>query len=182
MMMRNMQTMTMDTTEGMDREMFSELAKEHHRELLVYARALTREDTLSRDIVQDSFVVAWRNKEKFDQDRDFATWMRGIVKNKWRESLRKNQRLVTLEDDILESMDAEMRDWQSMRNDGGPTVFMRLEDCLTKLPASMLEAVKSFYYDGNSSDEVAQILEVGSSTVRKRLERARSGLKECLGK
>lgn len=166
----------------MEREEFSELAIAHHRELLVYARALTKEDATSRDIVQDSFIAAWRNKEKFDITKDFATWMRGIVRNKWRESLRKNKRLVLLEDEVLESIDSEMNDWQSARNDGGPSVFMKLEQCLAKLPASMLIAVKSFYYEGNSSDEVASLLKVGSSTVRKRLERARSGLKECLSK
>jgi len=166
----------------MKREEFSELAKVHHSELLVYARALTREGATSRDIVQDSFVAAWRNKDKFDITKDFATWMRGIVRNKWRESLRKNKRLIPLEDDVLESIDAEMGDWQSARNDGGPSVFMKLELCLAKLPASMLEAVKSFYYEENSSDEVASLLNIGSATVRKRLERARSGLKECLSK
>ncbi len=166
----------------MEREEFSELAEVHHRELLVYARALTREDATSRDIVQDSFVAAWHNKDKFDITKDFATWMRGIVRNKWRDSLRKNKRLVPLEDEILETIDAEMGDWQTARSDGGPSVFMKLEQCLAKLPVSMLEAVKSFYYEGNSSDEVASILNVGSSTVRKRLERARSGLKECLNK
>lgn len=166
----------------MEREEFSELVRIHHSELLVYARAMTKEDATSRDIVQDSFVSAWRNKDKFDITRDFATWMRGIVRNKWRESLRKNKRLVPLEDDVLESIDAEMGSWQSARNDGGPSVFLKLEQCLAKLPASMLEAVKSFYYEGNSSDEVANLLNVGSATVRKRLERARSGLKECLNK
>jgi len=177
MMMKIVQNNTI-----MEREEFSELAEVHHRELLVYARSLTKEDSTSRDIVQDSFVAAWRNKDKFDITKDFATWMRGIVRNKWREALRKNKRLVSLEDDVLESIDAEMGDWQSARNDGGPSVFMKLEQCLAKLPVSMLEAVKSFYYEGNSSDEVASLLNIGSATVRKRLERARLGLKACLNK
>lgn len=166
----------------MDRKEFSKLAEVHLSELLVYSRALTREDATSRDIVQDSFIAAWRNKDKFDITKDFATWMRGIVRNKWREALRKNKRLIPLEDSVLESLDAEIGHWQSSRNDGGPSVFMKLERCLAKLPASMLEAVKSFYYEGNSSDEVASLLNIGSATVRKRLERARSGLKDCLSK
>ena len=48
-----------------EREKFSKLVRESHAELLVYARSLTREDTDSRDIVQDSFVVAWNNMNKF---------------------------------------------------------------------------------------------------------------------
>jgi len=166
----------------MERKDFSELARIHHRELLVYARTLTKEDSTSKDIVQDSFVAAWRNKDKFDITRDFSTWMRGIVRNKWRETLRSNKRLVLLDDDTLESIDMEIANWQSSRNDGGPSVFLKLERCLAKLPASMLEAVRCFYYEHNSSDEVASLLNIGSATVRKRLERARSGLKECLNR
>lgn len=68
--------------EAMDRRSFSILVREHHRGLLAYARALTGEDHTSRDIVQDAFVVAWRNLGTFDVTRDFGSWMRGIVRNK----------------------------------------------------------------------------------------------------
>ena len=172
----------MQNEQMIERDKFSELARESHRELLIYARALTREGTLSRDIVQDSYVAAWTNKDKFDITRDFGTWMRGIIRNKWRETLRKNSRQVPLDDEVLESMEANLQDWQSMRTDGGPSIFMKLEHCLSKLPEKMGEAVKSFYYDGNSSDDAAKILDVGPATLRKRLERARMNLKECVNK
>jgi len=164
----------------MERERFSELAREFHGEFLVYARALTREENTSRDIVQDSFVAAWRNKDKFDVTKDFGSWMRGIIRNKWREHLRKNKRSVSLDDEVLESMEADMRGWQSMRTDGGSSVFMKLEHCLSKLPDKLMQAVRSFYYDGNSTDEAAEELEIGSPTLRKRLQRARVSLKECV--
>ena len=165
-----------------ERMKFSELAKEHHRELLTYARALTREDTQSRDIVQDSFVVAWGNKDKFDVTRDFLSWMRGIVRNKWKESLRKNKRLIPLEDDVLDSLEGQMRDWQFERQDGGPSIFIKLEDCLKKLPETLVEAVRSFYYDGSSTAESADELKISGASLRKRLERARVQLKECVSR
>ncbi|MGJ8657507.1 MAG: RNA polymerase sigma factor [Akkermansiaceae bacterium] len=170
----------MQNQEMIEREKFSKLAREFHGEFLVYARSLTREGNTSRDIVQDSFVAAWRNKDKFDVTRDFGSWMRGIIRNKWREHLRKNHRQVPLDDEVLESVEAEIREWQSMRTDGGPSVFMKLEECLSKLPEALLQAVKSFYYDGNSTDEAAENLSIEGSTLRKRLQRARLSLKECV--
>ena len=163
------------------REAFSELAREHHRELLVYARALTREDHQSRDIVQESFVVAWQNMGKFDVTKDFGSWMRGIVRNKWKEQMRRNKRQIALDDGALEVMEAEMRTWQELRQDGGPSVFMKLEQCLEKLPEGLMLSVQSFYYEGCSTDEAAEKMEVSGATLRKRLERARQALKECLG-
>ncbi len=175
-----MMTKIVQNQEMIEREKFSELAREFHGEFLVYARSLTRDGTTSRDIVQDSFVAAWKNKDKFDITRDFGSWMRGIIRNKWREHLRKNSRSVALDDDLLESVEAEMRDWQSIRMDGGPSVFMRLEQCLSKLPETLSEAVKSFYYDGQSTDDAADELSIGGATLRKRLQRARASLKECM--
>ena len=161
-------------------EAFADLARTHHRELLVYARALTREDHQSRDIVQESFVTAWENMERFDVTRDFGSWLRGIVRNKWRETMRRNNKQIALEDDALESMEAEMLTWQELRQDGGPGFFIRLEDCVGKLPEALVGAVKSFYYEGCSTDEAAEQLDIGGATLRKRLERARQALRQCL--
>ena len=162
-------------------ESFAALAREHHRELLVYARVLTRETHQSRDIVQDSLVAAWENQDSFDVTRDFGTWVRGIIRNKWRETMRRNTKQIALEDDALESMEAEMLTWQELRQDGGPGVFVKLEDCVRKLPQTLLGVVQEFYYEGCSTDEAAEKLEVGGATVRKRLERAREALRQCLG-
>jgi DNA-directed RNA polymerase specialized sigma24 family protein len=57
---------------------------------------------------------------------------------------------------------------------------MKLESCLSKLPETLLQAVKSFYYEGNSTDEAAGDLAIGGATLRKRLQRARVSLKECV--
>lgn len=163
-----------------DRRSFSILVREHHRNLLAYARALTKEDHSSRDLVQDAFIVAWRNLETFDVSRDFGSWMRGIVRNKWRELLRKNARQTTLDEEKLEFLEADMHAWVGPESSGQSNLMDRLEECLKKLPQGLSDAVKAFYYDGYTGDEAAEILEVQGATVRKRLERARSGLRECL--
>lgn len=174
--MQALQTQTM--TEKADYTAFSILVKEHHRSLLAYATALTKESHASRDIVQDAFVVAWRNLETFDVTRDFGSWMRGIIRNKWRESLRKNARQVLLDEETLECLEADAKEWDGLLDEGG--VFAKLEDCLKKLPDTLSEAVKAFYYEGYSGDEAAAALSLQGATLRKRLQRARTGLRECL--
>jgi len=165
-------------TDIVDRKAFAVLAKEHHRNLLAYARALTKDSHTSRDIVQDAFVVAWRNLGTFDVTRDFGSWMRGIVRNKWRETLRKDARQVTLDEETLECLEADAREWDGLADQGG--VFGKLEGCLKKLPETLSLAVQTFYYEGHSGEEAAEALDLNSATLRKRLERARTGLRECL--
>lgn len=158
---------------------FTALVERHHRDLLVYAVALTRNDATARDIVQESFIIAYEKIDLFDVTRDFATWMRGIVRNKWREWLRKNKR-YDLNDNELARIDADMALWQNRRVQEDNSLFDALEQCLDRLPENLRTVVDAFYYEGRSGDEVAELLQVAPAAVRKRLQRARTLLKQCL--
>tara|TARA_R110000850_G_scaffold64695_13_gene145079 strand:- start:3188 stop:3754 length:567 start_codon:yes stop_codon:yes gene_type:complete len=160
-------------------EDFAQLVDLHHRDLLVYARALVRDDASARDIVQDAFIAAYQKAGTFDITRDFATWMRGIVRNKWREWLRKNSR-YDLSDNELAGIDADVAAWQTLRATGSSPLFEALENCLLRLPENLSETVRSFYFDGLNGDEAAAQLSIAPAAVRKRLQRARRLLKQCL--
>ncbi|MEO0414939.1 MAG: sigma-70 family RNA polymerase sigma factor [Verrucomicrobiota bacterium] len=160
-------------------EEFAQLVDLHHRELLVYARALTGEENTSRDLVQDAFIVAFQKVNTFDITRDFPTWMRGIVRNKWREWLRKNKRYQLTDNDVA-IIDADIAHWQSEKANSNSSVFHALESCLERLPENLHDTVRSFYYDGRSGDEAAEHLGVASAAIRKRLQRARTLLKDCV--
>lgn len=158
---------------------FAELVRLHHRSLLVYARALCRDDATARDIVQDAFVVAYEKVRTFDVTRDFATWMRGIVRNKWREWVRKSNRFE-LGDSDLATIDADVAAWQAREEERGSPLFEALDDCLDRLPRSLRETVQASYFEGRTSDEAAAVLGIAPAAVRKRLQRAREQLKTCL--
>lgn len=158
---------------------FGELVRTHHRELLVYALALTGNSATSRDLVQEAFIVAYQKREVFDVTRDFATWMRGIVRNKWREWLRKNRR-YDLGDHELARIDADIAAWQAQRLRGENSLFVDLEECLDRLPPLLRETIDEFYFQGRSGEETAGRLGLEPAAVRKRLQRARTLLKQCL--
>ncbi len=160
-------------------EDFSELVRLHHRDLVVYAQALTQDLTTARDIVQDSFIIAYDKINTFDVTRDFGTWMRGIVRNKWREWLRKNKR-YTLADTELAQIDADITSWQTARVEGNSDLFTSLSDCLHRLPEGLRDVIEVTYFEGCTSDEASGRLTISPAAVRKRLQRARDLLKQCL--
>jgi RNA polymerase sigma-70 factor (ECF subfamily) len=160
-------------------EDFAELVRMHHRDLLIYAYALVRDDATAQDIVQDSFVAAYEKAGAFDITRDFATWMRGIVRNKWREWIRKNRR-YQLSDDELASIDAEVAAWQTSRANEDSPIFEALETCLSRLPENLRKTVNTYYFEGNNGNETATCFGVAPAAIRKRLQRARILLKQCL--
>jgi RNA polymerase sigma-70 factor (ECF subfamily) len=162
------------------RQAFAVLAREHHRGLLVYARALSQNEATSADLVQDAFVTAWRNLERFDTTRDFGAWLRGIVRNKWREHLRRHAREVEVDDATLEVWENQLAEWDDSRRSGNPALFDALDDCLKRLPAAMGDAVNRFYYEDQAADAIAAVLGIDAATLRKRLQRAREALHACL--
>ncbi len=164
-----------------DSEGFAELVTLHHRELLVYAHALTKDSATASDIVQDSFIIAFQKINTFDVTRDFGTWMRGIVRNKWREWTRKNKRYILTDKEIGE-LDSDIANWQGEKATNDSCVFDALEQCLQRLPENLRETVLSFYYDGRTGDEAAEHLGVAPAAIRKRLQRSRILLKDCVEK
>lgn len=86
-------SMSLSPIEPTPRETFSHLVKEHHQMALLYARTVSGHEHTARDLAQEAFLSGWQNWARFDVTRDFGSWIRGIIRNKWREHCRKNSRL-----------------------------------------------------------------------------------------
>lgn len=168
------------TEEG--RVRFSTLMRAHHRELLVFAGAATRNREAAQDIVQEAFVSAWRKFGDYDESRDFGAWMRGIVRNKTKDWFRSQLRQPSrpgLAPPELATLESEIASWQSSRESGNG-IYEMVEGCIARLPATFRDAVRVFYFEKGSGDEAASALAISPANLRKRLERARSLLHECI--
>ncbi|MCH7228431.1 RNA polymerase sigma factor [Haloferula sp. A504] len=161
----------------MDRARFADLIRDHHRGLLAYAIALVKSEAAARDLVQEASVAAWQSLAKFDVTRDFGTWMRGIVRNKWREYCRRQSREIPLDEETLSRLEQPFE-----RSPDDSDLFARLAECRSKLPGPMAEAVRLTYDEGRTSDDAAKVLSTTAAALRKRLERAREALRLCLSR
>lgn len=161
---------------AMTRETFSCLLRENHATLTAYARMITGDGVKAGEIVQDAFVTAWQNIGKFDVTRDLPSWLRGIVRNKWREACRRGNREISMDEETLAAIESTIVEWQADR----PEVFDRLAHCRDQLPGPLAESVKVFYDEQLSTEEAAVRLDISGATLRKRLERARQALRQCL--
>lgn len=160
----------------MTRETFSGLIRENHATLTAYARMITGDGVKAGEVVQDAFVTAWQNIGKFDVTRDVSSWLRGIVRNKWREACRRGNREISMDEETLEAIECTIAGWQADR----PEVFDRLAHCRSQLPGTLAESINVFYDEQLSTEEAALRLDINGATLRKRLERARQALRQCL--
>lgn len=161
---------------------FSTLMRAQHRELLVFAGAATRNREAAQDIVQEAFVSAWRKFGDFDESRDFGAWMRGIVRNKTKDWFRSQLRQPSrpgLEASDLGDLESEIASWQLSR-ESGDGIYEIVDGCIARLPATFRDAVRQFYFEKGNGAEAASALSISPANLRKRLERARALLHECI--
>jgi RNA polymerase sigma-70 factor (ECF subfamily) len=160
---------------------FEALVREHHRRLLAYGLALTRRSDVAEDLVQDALLVAHRDLGKFDAGRDFGAWVRGIVRMKYLEWTR-SERTERMTESQLEELDARHRAWDRAAEEGRGDALEALRRCREQLGGHIAETLDLFYAERESCAGIAARLHVSEVVIRKRLQRARDVLGDCLGK
>jgi RNA polymerase sigma factor (sigma-70 family) len=164
---------------GVDAKAFEILVRLHHRRLLAYALALASREDVAEDLVQDAFLVAHRELARFDPARDFASWVRGIVRMKYLEWARAG-RARPLDAEALEALEARHGAWDRAARDGREDALDALRGCVGRLASHLGDAITLFYTEKRSCAEIAGRLGVAEDVVRKRLQRARDALSDCL--
>src|SRR5438093_10859900 len=113
---------------GVDARAFEILVRLHHRRLIAYALSLTRRNDVAEDIVQEAFLVAYRDLSKFDPTRDFTAWVRGIVRMKYLEWTRSNRTQV-LDGSLIDSIEEQHKSWDRAVEDGRADALTALRGC-----------------------------------------------------
>ncbi|MBI3855389.1 MAG: sigma-70 family RNA polymerase sigma factor [Planctomycetes bacterium] len=160
---------------------FEVLVREHHRRLLAYALALTRRPEVAEDLAQDALLIAHRDLAKFDAARDFGAWVRGIIRMKYLEWTRSH-RMERMSESQIERIDAEHREWDRAAEEGRGDALAALRICRDELGGHILETLDLFYSERRSCADIAARLQTTEVVIRKRLQRAREALGDCLKK
>jgi RNA polymerase sigma-70 factor, ECF subfamily len=160
-----------------DREAFSGLVVLHQARLraLVAMTLSERDDVL--DVVQESFVDAWRGLESFDQKREFGPWLRTICRNRTmkfvRDRLPKRRRELALVDEILITAPSEAEEQSAGR-------LTALQRCLEQLDADHRRLLEQRYANGVEVQTLAQSLGKSPNAVSMILLRLKTVLQRCV--
>ena len=142
--------------------------------LRAFARTLTRNVTLSDDLVQDTVVKAWSHIERFELGTDLRAWLFTILRNHYYSLRRKYRREV-------EDIDGKFSNF--LATQPAQTVATDLLDfwrAFAKLNDEQREALTLVGASGFSYDEAAAICGCAVGTIKSRVNRARSHLAEQL--
>jgi RNA polymerase sigma-70 factor (ECF subfamily) len=166
---------------------FEALMRRHNRALFRTARAILRDDSEAEDALQEAYLQAFGAIGSFRGDAKLSTWLARIVANEALGRARKRARRAAIvplkpgaaEGEIEEIADDKM-DETPERSAQRSEMRRLLEAEIDSLPDDyrvvfVLRAVEEL-----SVEETAAALEIPQATVRTRLFRARSLLREGL--
>ncbi|WP_344428034.1 sigma-70 family RNA polymerase sigma factor [Pseudonocardia ailaonensis] len=143
------------------------------------ARRICADDGLAEDVVQEVFLVFWREPRRFDAQRgSFSTWLLTLVHHKAVDAVRKEsairRRTVAAEEPDAAGPGA---DHAAL----GAVVAGQVRDALGGLPAEQRQALALAYYGGYTQREVAALTGVPLGTVKSRMFTGLQRLRGQLG-
>jgi len=150
-----------------------------------FALSLTRDPSDAEDVVQETYLRAYRSWHTFQNGSDGRRWLFTICRNVFLRSRERNRHEVELEDGDAEALSA-MRLHQGMINDGTDSLLARidlapaLKEALESLDEPFRSTVVLVDVEDQSYEAASEILGVPIGTVRSRLFRGRRHLQEKL--
>lgn len=161
---------------------FEILVREHADMLTAFIRSTVRDASTADDVFQDTLLTAWRRLDDYDKSRPFGPWLRGIASNLILAALRQRNKVVWLTDEqMLTHLDNRC---EQLAKTSGDTLDEKLEllrDCAKNLPEPYREVIQvRMQVDDDSNELLAERLGLNVETLKKRLQRARARLLDCL--
>ncbi len=151
-----------------------------------FAQSLTRAPDEADDLVQETYLRAFKSRHTWKDGSDMRRWLFTICKNAFLRSYEREQRHESLSDDPTDETLATVRLHNAIVASGEASMFDALStsDAITAALAQLAEPARLVVVlvdmEGYSYDEAASMLDVPVGTIRSRLFRARRQLQERL--
>jgi RNA polymerase sigma-70 factor, ECF subfamily len=165
-----------------DREAFRTVIVTCQSSLCVLVASILQGSASIEDVVQQSFMIAYRKLPEYTIGTGFHGWLCAIARY---EALNERRRWIA-DQKLLKQFTDHVRTQESVSKtiehgiDIDTTVFTHLQNCLKELDDRAATLLRAHYYDSQDTDVLAKRFGRDSSWVRVTLYRARLALGQCL--
>lgn len=163
------------------RTVFEILARENQPMLITYLRGVIRDQHIIDDLFQETMLIAWRKLKEYDRNKPFGPWLRGIAAKLVLAYFRKSKSdMLIFEGKTLEYLSQQLQYISEKPGDTWDEKIVALKQCIEKLPQDYRQVINLRYFEQNSAAQITSVTKTTLETIKKRLQRARSQLLQCL--
>lgn len=163
---------------------YNRLVLAHQQAVYNVAYRIMGQPQAAEDVTQETFIAAYKALHSF-REGSLKAWLLRIATNRCYDELRKWQRRPQ---SSLDDLTKENESFAFLRDPAlGPEerqqrleLVQAIERCLQGLPADQRATAVLCDVEGYDYEEIAHITRVSLGTVKSRISRARSKLRDCL--
>jgi RNA polymerase sigma factor (sigma-70 family) len=155
---------------------FTEGILKHSDMLASYARKLTQDRDIARDLCQDTIFKALANRESFNKGTDVKPWLFTIMRNLFINGYRRKK----LEKNLFSRSSAELLDHPDPETHLFPahrTELKEIQSVIHQMPEILRVPIR-LYCEGYKYQEIAAITETAIGTTKSRIYMARQMLRK----
>ncbi len=153
------------------KDTFCENIRLCERAMYGLAFSIVKNEADAGEVLSESIYRAYKNLDTLKNEKSFRPWILRIVHNTAVELIRKNSRIVPVEE--VEALTTD-----SVENE--ITTKLALRQAVERLTQPYRTVVVLFYYESLSILQIAQITGANLAAVKKQLSRARQMLRDIL--
>ena len=162
-----------------NREAFGQLVARYQSPVCALAYSACGDLSLSQDLAQETFLVAWRKLGDLKERSKFRAWLFGIARNLNHNTFRGQTRnplagAEPLDERLAAAATTPTPSEQAISREEEAILWRSLE----RIPETYRAPLILFYREHQSLERVAAILELSDEAVRQRLSRGRKLLHE----
>lgn len=159
---------------------FERVVQRHYNELFVYAKSLSRDELLAKDLVQDVFFGLWQKRETLNPNTVLRGWLYLSLKNKFLDHIKKYRKeTYFFEKSYSETMEVLT---QHEYQDHLTRKLELMEKEIQLLPEKCKQVLIMSKKEGLTNNEISNYLNISVKTVEGHLSNSYKILKEKLNK
>jgi RNA polymerase sigma-70 factor (ECF subfamily) len=167
-----------------DSDAFRALVEQHSRSVFRLAFRMTGNEQDAEDVVQESFLRAYRQLGRFESRANFGTWLYRIVSNCSVDLMRSKQarhdqvRGDSIDEGAMELPAVDVPGPERMAQSA--EIDRRVQDALRELSPLERAAFTLRHYEGRTIEEISSTLGLGTSAAKHSVFRAVKKLRVAL--
>lgn len=134
---------------------FSKLVNRYQERLYWHIRRIVIDHDDADDVLQNSFIKAFKNLDRFREDSQLYTWLYRIATNEAITFLKKKRKNIFVSlDDVSHSLSSKLEADPQM---SGDAIQLKLQQAILKLPTKQRLVFNMKYFDEMKYEQIAEV-------------------------